>query len=156
MSQKYLYLPRVRLYSDNPRDRKILEWLGELPSGFKGDGIKDAMWASISGLELTPTGFVAQRKKPQELTEIQPPQYLPNPPKNGTMKASVSFDTHELLVDIRQIVEAAVAQALVHHGTAAPRVEIDEKSNKIEALLDNLDMNFMLDDDDDDDEEEQE
>ncbi len=147
MSQKYFYLPRARLYSDNPRDREILEWLEGLPGGFKGDGIKDAIWASIGGIERVP-------KKPARSRSIDngPPQGYSKTP-NGTMSGSLTLDTRELLVDIRQVVEAVLTQTLAHHGTttnsSAPHPE-DER--EIESLLDDLDMSFMLDDDDDEEE----
>lgn len=144
MSGKSSYLPRVRLYSDNQRDREILEWLQELASGFKGDNIKDAIWASIKGLP--------PRKAPKIYTP--PPTYQTSPPTtpvpNGTISGSVTFDTRELLADIRQIVEVGVAQGLTRHGAITPSVSQPGDANEIESLLDDLDMSFMLDDDDDD------
>ena len=144
MNEKYFYLPRVRLYSDNERDREILKWLEELPSGFKGDGIKDAMWASIRGIEL------AAKKPTRFIEDLAPPLNSKSVRQNGTMKASMTFDTHELLGDIRQIVKVAVTQALEHHG--APEVGQPENEDQIEALLDDLDMNFSLDDEDEEEE----
>ena len=67
------------------------------------------------------------------------------------MSASISFDTHELLADIRQIVETGVAQALAHHGTT-PREATSNLENEIEDLLDNLNMSIMLDDEEDEEE----
>lgn len=142
MSQKNLFLPRVRLYSDNERDQEILAWLERLPNGFKGDGIKDAMWASIKGLELP-------KSSPKRFNESPPPSYETRVPRNGSMLASVSFDTHELLADIRQIVEVGVAQALAHHSPNAKPAELLAAGSDIEAMLDSLDMNFILDDDED-------
>ncbi len=149
MSKKYFYLPRTRLYSDNPRDREILEWLEGLPGGFKGDGIKDAIWASIRGVEWVP-------KKPARSRFIDnepPPQYSETKAQNGTMKGSLTFDTHELLVDIRQVVEAVLTQTLAHHGTHAnSSTPLPEDEDQIESLLDDLDMSFILDDDDEEEE----
>lgn len=140
MSKEYLYLPRVRLYADNQRDIEIQKWLKSLPSGIKSETIKQAMWASISGEQ-------ASSRSPTYLREQ--PYYKPESkaiPTSSKMSASVTFDTHELLADIRQIVETGVAQALAHHGTT-PREATPNLENEIEYLLDNLDMNFMLDDD---------
>ena len=147
MSQKYLYLPRGRLYSDNQREREILDWLRGLQSGFKGDSIKNAIWASIKAPPNEPAQFV---KSPPQAPSYS---YEASPAKNGTMRASFTFDTHELLADIRQIVEAAVAQALGHHGTSEQNAPCEEEENKIEDILDTLQMSFMLDDDDDEEEE---
>ena len=140
MSQKYLYLPRVRLYSDNQRDREILDWLQRLQSGFKGDSIKDAIWASIRGIELPPP--VPARQFSESVRE-----YKASPTQNGTMSGSLTFDTRELLADIRQIVEAGVAQALAHHPTSGQSTSKQEEESQIETMLDNLDLSFMLEDD---------
>lgn len=140
MSQKYLYLPRVRLYSDNQRDKDIQNWLKDLPSGIKSETIKQAMWASISDTSSRPPTYLREQ-----------PYYNPDRqaiPTSSKMNASLTFDTHELLVDIRQIVEVAVTQALAHHGTSATSVEPPKASSDIEAMLDNLDISFMLEDDD--------
>ena len=150
MSQKYLYLPRVRLYSDNQRDREILDWLRGLQSGFKGDSIKNAIWASIKGIEPPPNEPAQFVKSPPQAPSYS---YEAGPTKNGTMRASFTFDTHELLADIRQIVEAGVAQALGHHGASEQNAPCEEEENKIEDILDTLQMSFMLDDDDDEEEE---
>ena len=141
MSSSYLYLPRVRLYDDNQRDRDIQNWLKGLPSGIKSETIKQAMWASISGTHTNPGPPTYLREQPYYKTESKPI------PTSTKMNASLTFDTHELLVDIRQIVEVAVTQVLAHHSTSAPSVEPPKASSDIEAMLDNLDMSFMLDDD---------
>ena len=136
------YLPRVILYEHRQKDRDILDWIDKLPSGFKTQAIKDAIWASI--------------------TQTPPPEsprvFMPNQPKKAeartinsasTMRAEVTFDTHELLADIRQIVEIGVASALGHH-TAPTTSKEDE--NEIEEILDDLELSFMLDDDDEEEE----
>ena len=143
MSEKYLYLPRVRLYSDNQRDIEIQEWLKGLPSGIKSETIKQAMWASISGTRTS-------SRQPTYLREQ--PYYKPESKVTSSkMSASVTFDTRELLADIRQIVQAGVEEALAHHGTVTQE-EPPNLENEIEAMLDNLGMSFMLDDEDDEDE----
>ena len=67
------------------------------------------------------------------------------------MRASLTFDTHELLADIRQIVEVGVTSALGHLNTNPsqnlPTKDKNENEKEIEAMLDDLDMSFMLDDD---------
>ena len=138
------YLPRAILYPNRKKDREILAWLEKIPAGFKTQTIKDAIWANISGVSPAPTSWLA---------ESPPPTYETQAARNGMMRASLSLDTRELLADIRQIVEAGVAQGLANHGTATqekpPNLE-----NEIEAMLDHLDMSFMLDDDDENDEDE--
>ena len=137
------YLPRVILYEHRQKDRDILDWIDKLPSGFKTQAIKDAIWASI--------------------TQTPPPQsprvLVPNQPKKAeaktinsasTMRAEVTFDTHELLADIRQIVEIGVASAL-GHLTITPTTS-KEDENEIEEILDDLELSFMLDDDDEEEE----
>ena len=139
MKNKYLYLPRVRLYSDDQRDCEIQEWLSKLPKGAKSETIKEAIWASIKqqpGRTFGPS----QPIKP-EAARIN---------STSTMRAEVTFDTHELLADIRQIVEVGVTSALGHLNTSPSQNPIDKNENEkeIEAMLDDLDMSFMLDDDD--------
>ena len=151
MSQKYLYLPRVRLYSDNQRDREILDWLRGLQSGFKGDSIKNAIWASIKGIEPPPNEPAQFVKSPPQAPSYS---YEASSVKNGTMRASFTFDTHELLADIRRIVDAALQQALGTLEVSQKESITEIEGDKIEDILDTLQMNFMLDDDDDDDEEE--
>ena len=145
MKNKYLYLPRVRLYSDDQRDREIQEWLSKLPKGAKSETIKEAIWASIKqqpGRTFGPS----QPLKP-ETARIN---------STSTMRAEVTFDTHELLADIRQIVEVGVTSALGHLNTNPsqnpPPPREGENEKEIEAMLDDLDMSFMLDDDDDEEE----
>ena len=83
MKNKYLYLPRVRLYSDDQRDREIQEWLSKLPKGAKSETIKEAIWASIKqqpGRTFGPS----QPLKP-ETARIN---------STSTMRAEGTFDTH--------------------------------------------------------------
>ena len=133
------YLPRVILYPNREKDREILAWLEKMPKGVKTQTIKDAIWASIKGYDLAPSHPPRHAKSP-------PPQYSATPLPNGTMSGSLTFDTRELLADIRQIVEAGVAQGLAHHGGQLGQ-EMPENGDEIEALLGDLDMSFMLDDD---------
>lgn len=143
MSGKYLYLPRVRLYSDNERDRQILNWLEGLANGFKGDSIKNAIWANIQPIEAVAI------TKPKRFTE-SPPHYQVSRPTGGTMNGSLTLDTRELLADIRQIIEVSVEQGFAHHGGGFGRVTEPEQEDEVEVetLMDNIDMSFMLDDDD--------
>ena len=134
------YLPRVVLYENREKDREILAWLEKIPTGFKTQSIKDAIWASIKGIELPSP--VPVRPFSESVRE-----YKASPTKNSTMRASLTFDTRELLADIRQIVEAGVAQALAHHPTSVESTSNQEEENEIETMLDNLDISFMLDDD---------
>ena len=130
------YLPRVILYSHRQKDRDIMEWLSKLSPGFKSQAIKDAIWASLSG--TAPPLSVSKEPPVSESRRIS---------TTSTMRASLTFDTHELLADIRQIVEVGVTSALGHLTVKeSPDAEqVDEK--EIEAMLDDLDMSFMLDDD---------
>lgn len=134
------YLPRVRLYTDREKDSEILAWLSKMPKGLKSKTIKDAIWASYKGISPTPPpqGPPIAAKTPQEKLMRTP---------NGTMHGSFTFDTRELLADIRQIVEAGVAQGLAHHGRARAAKEEPSSVNEIEDLLDDLNMSFMLEDD---------
>lgn len=137
------YLPRVRLYTDREKDREILAWFEKMPKGVKTQTIKDAIWACMKSTSPAPSPPQRQILSPQ-------PQYDTLPPQSGTIHGSVTFDTRELLADIRQIVEVGVAQGLTRHGAITPSVSQPGDANEIESLLDDLDMSFMLDDDDDD------
>lgn len=137
------YLPRVRLYTDREKDREILDWLSKMPNGLKTQTIKDAIWASYKGApppqEAVPVGSA---RAPQERT----------PPKGGTMHGSLTLDTRSLLADIRQIVEAGVAQGLAHQlGVQGVQAEASS-AGEVKDLLDDLDMSFILDGDDDEEE----
>ncbi len=135
------YLPRVRLYTDREKDSEILAWLSKMPKGLKSQTIKDAIWASYKGTKARPPQGVAPNaaaRAPQE-NLIRTP--------SGTMHGSLTLDTRELLADIRQIVEAGVAQGLAHHGAALTMKEEPSKDDEVKVLLDDLDMSFILDDD---------
>lgn len=134
------YLPRVILYPNREKDREILAWLSKMPNGVKTQTIKDAIWASINGTRLDPS-YPPKMKAPSP-----PPSYSAATTNAGTMHGSLTIDTRELLADIRQIVEAGVAQGLANQRTM-PRQEEDKEEDEIEGLLDSLNMNFMLDDD---------
>lgn len=120
------YLPRVRLYPEKQKDREILNWLKDA-SGPKGDLIKEAIWRSISdqGQAGTSASSIAMNRT------------------SSKIQAKVTFDTHELLADIRQIVEIGVAQAL-----AQVSIESNEQSmsgdQEVDDLLDDLDFSFAL------------
>ena len=137
------FLPRVKLYQHHQRDRDILDWLNKIPPGFKSHAIKEAIWLSIS------------KQPPQTPTVSGPDQVRKVESKRinttSTMRASLTFDTHELLADIRQIVEVGVTSALGHLTTNPsgnqPTFEKNVDENEIESMLDDLDMSFMLDDD---------
>lgn len=139
MSKEYLYTPRVRLYADNKRDIEIQKWLEGLPSGIKSEMMKQAIWTSISG--------ATQKSRSANYLGGQPYEKPDRAPISSKVSASVTFDTAELLADIRQIVETGVKQALAHHGTT-PREATPNLESEIEDLLDNLNMSMMLDDDD--------
>ena len=132
------YLPRVILYPHRQKDGDIMEWLSKLSPGFKSQAIKDAIWASLSG--TAPPLSVSKEPPVFESRRIS---------TTSTMRAEVTFDTHELLADIRQIVEVGVTSALGHLNTNPSQNPIDKNENEkeIEAMLDDLDMSFMLDDD---------
>ena len=135
------FLPRVKLYQHHQRDRDILDWLDKIPPGFKSHAIKEAIWSSIS------------KQQPQTAAVSVPDQARKVESKRinttSTMRASLTFDTHELLADIRQIVEVGVTSALGHLTTNPSENLFDKNENEqeIEAMLDDLDMSFMLDDD---------
>lgn len=131
------YLPRVILYPHRQKDRDIMEWLSKLSPGFKSQAIKDAIWASLSG--TAPPLSVSKEPPVSESRRIS---------TTSTMRAEVTFDTHELLADIRQIVEVGVTSALGHLSTKENQPLVRENEKEIEAMLDDLDISFMLDDDD--------
>lgn len=138
------YLPRVRLYTDREKDREILAWLSKMPNGLKTQTIKDAIWASYCGTSPVPP---SQRTAPPTARAPQE-NLIRTPPKGGTMHGSLTFDTHQLLADIRQIVEAGVAQGLAHQlGVQGVQTEPSD-AGEVKALLDDLEMSFILDDDD--------
>lgn len=132
------YLPRVRLYTDREKDREILAWLSEMPKGLKTKTIKDAIWASYKG-----TSPVPPQREPVAPTVARAPQERT---QNGTIHGSLTLDTRELLADIRQIVEAGVAQGLAHQIGAQGVQAEQESGGEVKALLDDLDMSFILDD----------
>ena len=134
------YLPRVILYPHRQKDRDIMEWLSKLSPGFKSQAIKEAIWSTITKQPQTATVPVPDQSRKVESRRIS---------TTSTMRAEVTFDTHELLADIRQIVEVGVTSALGHLNTNPSQNPIDKNENEkeIEAMLDDLDMSFMLDDD---------
>lgn len=132
------YLPRVRLYTDREKDSEILDWLSKMPKGLKSQTIKDAIWASYKGTSPTPP---PQRAVHQEVAR-EPQKRTPN----GTIQGSLTLDTRSLLADIRQIVEAGVAQGLAHQLSALAVQKEPSSGEEIEGLLDDLNMSFMLDD----------
>ena len=134
------FLPRVKLYPHNQRDLDILDWLDKIQPGFKGHAIKEAIWSSINRLPQSAAIPNADQSRKVESRRIS---------TTSTMRAEVTFDTHELLADIRQIVEVGVTSALGHLNTNPSQNPIDKNENEnfICAMLDDLDMSFMLDDD---------
>ena len=137
------FLPRVKLYQHHQRDRDILDWLDKIPPGFKSHAIKEALWSSISKQSpQAPSVSVPDQSQKVESRRIS---------TTSTMRAEVTFDTHELLADIRQIVEVGVTSALGHLTTNPSQnlsKDKNENENEIEDILDTLEMSFMLDDDD--------
>ena len=132
------FLPRVKLYPHNQRDQDILDWLDKIQPGFKGHAIKEAIWSSINKQPQPAAISNADQSRKVESRRIS---------TTSTMRAEVTFDTHELLADIRQIVEVGVTSALGHLSTKENQPMIQENEKEIEAMLDDLDMSFMLDDD---------
>ena len=137
------FLPRVKLYPHNQRDQDILDWLDKIQPGFKGHAIKEAIWSSINRQPQPAAIPNADQSRKVESRRIS---------TTSTMRAEVTFDTHELLADIRQIVEVGVTSALGHLSTKENQPMIQENEKEIEAMLDDLDMSFMLDDDDEEEE----
>lgn len=125
-------LPTVYLYPE--QDEDLVQWLAQLdtqPGVNRSQAIKEAL---RRGLGL-PTSA---------------PLPSPSGPVRGGLAVSASLDAGDLLVDIRQIVEAAVESALGRHalpGVSPVREQSPDEAALTEALLDQLGAALMLGED---------